>query len=308
VQDGLVNRPIALKLPYLGVYGSQFAERAHRERDILANLVHPGIARLYDAGVSEDGRPFLALEFVEGVNVSTYCDEKRLSVRDRLGLFLQILSAVQHAHSRLVIHRDLKPSNILVTREGEVKLLDFGIAKLMIEGEARETELTQLGGRALTLNYASPEQILGEPVGTASDVFSLGLILFELLTGERPFAAKRGTRGALEEAMLTADATRPSQTVNNDARARERSTTVKKLKALLKGDLDVIVLKALQKLPEQRYATVDAFRADIEAYLAGETRCLRNLSLPDIASGRLCCATGLPSFLQRACSARCQPV
>ena len=185
--DGFLKRPVALKLPYTGAHASHFAERLYREKDILASLVHPGIARLYDAGIVEGGRPFLALEFVEGLNLSAYCDEHALPIKNRLALFLQVLSAVQYAHSHLVIHRDLKPSNILVTSAAEIKLLDFGIAKLMTQGEALETELTQLGGRALTLSYASPEQIAGQPVTIASDVFSLGLILFELLSGERAF-------------------------------------------------------------------------------------------------------------------------
>lgn len=268
--DGLIKRPVALKLPSSGIHAPQFAERAHRERDILAGLVHPGIARLYDAGVSDDGRPFLALEYVEGINLTTYCEERRLPLHERLNLFLQILGAVQYAHSRLVIHRDLKPSNILVTAKGEVKLLDFGIAKLMTEGEAAETELTRLGGRALTLHYASPEQISGQAVTTASDVFTLGIVLCELLAGARPFVPKRDTNWALEEAVLTLDARRPSQSVTSEAQAWARSTTVRKLKAALEGDLDQIVLKALEKNPERRYPTADAFRADIERYLAGE--------------------------------------
>ena len=148
--DGFLKRPVALKLPYTGASGSHFAERLYREKDILAGLVHPGIARLYDAGIIEGGRPFLALEFVEGVSLSAYCDERALYIQNRIGLFLQVLSAVQYAHSHLVVHRDLKPSNILVTGDGEIKLLDFGIAKLITQGEVLETELTQLGGRALT--------------------------------------------------------------------------------------------------------------------------------------------------------------
>lgn len=268
--DGLVNRPVALKLPSSGIHAAQFAERSHREREILASLVHPGIARLYDAGLAEHGRPFLALEYVEGMNLSAHCDQERLAVRERLKLFLQILTAVQHAHSRLVIHRDLKPSNILVTNEGEVKLLDFGIAKLLTQGEARETELTQSGGRALTLNYASPEQIEGLSLTTASDVFSLGVILFELLSGARPFSPKRDSQVALEEAILTSEPRRPSHAITTESQGQVRSTTIAKLKALLRGDLDLIVLKALQKQPEQRYATADAFHADIERYLAGE--------------------------------------
>ena len=250
--DQLVKRNVALKLPSAGIHAAQFAEHLQREREVLANLVHPGIARLYDAGIAEGGRPFLAMEFVEGTSLSAYCDTHQLPVRQRLTLFLQILSAVHYAHSRLVIHRDLKPSNILVTDDGEVKLLDFGIAKLMVEGDA-PSALTELGGRALTLAYASPEQILRQQVTTASDVFSLGVILYELLAGERPFVPKRGTRAAMEEAILMAEAKPPSR--GNPQ---------------LKGDLDLIALKALQREPERRYTTADAFRQDIERYLAGQ--------------------------------------
>jgi serine/threonine protein kinase/tetratricopeptide (TPR) repeat protein len=250
--DELVNRNVALKLPSAGIHAARFAEHLRRERDVLANLVHPGIARLYDAGIAEGGRPFLAMEFVEGTCLSAYCDTHQLSIRQRLTLFLQILNAVHYAHSRLVIHRDLKPSNILVTGDGEVKLLDFGIAKLMVEGEAPNV-LTELGGRALTLAYASPEQILAQQITTASDVFSLGVILYELLSGRRPFVPKRDTRAAMEEAILIAEAKPPSHR-----------------NAQLKGDLDLIVLKALHREPERRYTTADAFRQDIERYLAGQ--------------------------------------
>ncbi len=268
--DGFLKRPVALKLPYAGASSAVFAERLNREKDILASLVHPGIARLYDAGVAEGGRPFLAIEFVEGMNLTAYCDQHAMPVRNRITLFLQGLSAVQYAHSRLVIHRDLKPSNILVTASGEIKLLDFGIAKLMTAGEAFETELTKQGGRALTLPYASPEQISGQPVTTASDVFSLGLILFELLSGERAFVPARESPAALEEAVLTAEPRRPSQRVASELHARVRSTTPRRLRAQLKGDLDLIILKALRKQPDERYSTVEAFRADIERYLASD--------------------------------------
>ncbi|HLK20016.1 MAG TPA: serine/threonine-protein kinase, partial [Bryobacteraceae bacterium] len=268
--DGFLKRPVALKLPYTGARATHFADRLFREKDILASLVHPNIARLYDAGLADGGRPFLAIEFIEGINIASYCDQHALPVRDRLELFLQVLSAVQYAHSHLVIHRDLKPSNILVTSDREIKLLDFGIAKLMIEGEALETELTQLGGRALTLSYASPEQIAGQPVTIGSDVFSLGLILFELLSGERAFVPTRNTQAALEELVLEGDPRRLSQSVSSEVHAKARSTTPKKLATQLRGDLDQIVLKALQRSPDQRYSTADAFRADIQRYLGGE--------------------------------------
>jgi len=202
--DQLVKRNVALKLPSAGIHAARFAEHLQRERDVLANLVHPGIARLYDAGIAEGGRPFIAMEFVEGTSLSAYCDTHQLPIRQRLTLFLQILHAIHYAHSRLVIHRDLKPSNIMVTGDGEVKLLDFGIAKLMVEGEGPNAAVTELGGRALTLAYASPEQVLGQQVTTASDVFSLGVILYELLSGARPFVPKRDSRAAMEEAILIA--------------------------------------------------------------------------------------------------------
>jgi len=267
--DGLIKRPVALKLPHFGSGDSHLAERFARERNILAGLTHPHIARLYDTGLSK-GRPYLALEYVEGVPIGAYCDARESSLRDRINLFLQVVNAVQYAHSQLVVHRDLKPSNVLVAADGQVRLLDFGIAKLVIDGEAAETELTQWGGRALTPNYASPEQIAGLPIGTASDVYSLGVILYELLTGELPYRLKRDSRGALEDAILTADPAQPSAQAFSAATARARATTPKKLADALRGDLDTIVLKALKKAPEERYATAQALAEDIERYVRGE--------------------------------------
>ncbi|MBZ8143250.1 serine/threonine protein kinase, partial [Rubrivivax gelatinosus] len=167
--DGLMKRRVALKLPRI-VWGDAFAERLAREREILATLEHEHIARLYDAGVDALGRPFLAMEYVEGESIDSYCLAHAPGVHERIGLLRQVMTAVAHAHARLVVHRDLKPSNILVTRDGQVKLLDFGIAKLLEGERTRATALTELGGRALTLDYASPEQIRGEPLGTASDI------------------------------------------------------------------------------------------------------------------------------------------
>jgi len=268
--DGLFTRKVALKLVHPALKSRVMSERFVREREILASLNHPHIARLLDAGIAEDGQSYLALDYVAGTPLTTYCDERRLSVRERLELFRQVLSAVQYAHAHLVIHRDLKPANILVTAEGQVQLLDFGIAKLLTEGEAKETELTQMGGRALTPDYAAPEQIAGAPVTTAADVYALGVMLYELLTGERPYKLKRDSRGALEEAILQADPVAPSRAALSEAAAAARATTAKKLSSTLRGDLDTIAIKALKKSPAERYATANAFGEDIERYLRGD--------------------------------------
>jgi serine/threonine-protein kinase len=268
--DGEVKRSVALKLPIVSLHDRTLAERFTRERDILAQLTHPRIARLYDAGVTDRGQPYLALERVEGEKITSYCDQRRLGVKPRLQLFLQVLGAVQYAHTNLIVHRDLKPANILVTNEGEVRLLDFGIAKLLTEGEANETELTRMGGRALTPDYASPEQIAGTAITTASDVYSLGVVLYEFLAGGRPYKLRRDTRSGLEDAILGADPARPSQAATDEAAAQARGVTPKRLARSLKGDLDTIILKALSKQPSQRYATADAFSRDIERYLSGE--------------------------------------
>jgi tetratricopeptide (TPR) repeat protein len=256
--DGVLKRQVALKLPHAGLATRSFAERLARERDILASLEHPNIARLYDAGVSAEGQPYLALEYVAGEELLAYAQARSLGVRERIRLFLQVLAAVQYAHSRLVIHRDLKPANVLVDLHGSVRLLDFGIAKIMGEtGQAQSTELTEISGNALTPSYSSPEQIAGKPLGTPSDVYSLGVLLFELLTGERPYRLKRGSRAELEEAIFAAEPRRPSD-------------AAPALRRLLRGDLDAIVLKALAKAPEQRYATAEAFQGDLQRYLDGE--------------------------------------
>ena len=267
--DGLFTRRVALKLVHPALLGRAIAERLAREREIVGSLDHPHIARLFDAGFAADGQPYLALEYVAGTPFTTYCDEHRLPLRARLELFQQVLSAVQYAHAHLVIHRDIKPSNILVTSEGTVHLLDFGIAKLLTEGTARETELTQVGGRALTPEYAAPEQILGAPITTAADVYALGVMLYELLTGERPYRLKRDSRGALEEAILQVDPVAPSRAALGAAAAAARATTPRKLAKSLNGDLDTIALKALKKAPLERYATANAFGEDIARYLSG---------------------------------------
>jgi len=253
--DGMFDRQVALKLPHRGMFGADLAERMTRERSILAGLEHPHIARLYDAGLADDGQPYLALEYVEGQPIDAWCREHHSDLRTRLQLLVQVADAVAAAHARLVVHRDLKPANILVTGEGYVRLLDFGIAKLL-DAPAERSGLTQLSVHALTPDYASPEQVLGEPVTTGSDVYSLGVVLYELLTGERPYRLRRDTRGALEDAILQAEPRRPSEVPGPFARA-------------LRGDIDTIVLKALRKKPAERYATVNAFADDLRNHLAG---------------------------------------
>jgi serine/threonine-protein kinase len=258
--DGLIQRPVALKLPHIvAARSAGIAERMAREREILATLDHRNIAKLLDAGVTADGQPFLALEYIEGIPIDHVCagagGGAPPDIAARLKLFRQVADAVAYAHGKLVVHRDLKPANILVTAGGGVKLLDFGIAKLLDEGRAFETRLTQVSGRALTPDYASPEQILGEPLTVASDVYSLGVVLYEMLADARPYQLKRDSRGALEDAILQSVPPRPSQ-VAPAARRRQ-----------LQGDLDTIALKALKKNPQERYATVNALSEDIARHL-----------------------------------------
>lgn len=270
--DGALTRQVALKLPTIHLTDA-LAERFARERDILAQLTHPNIARLYDAGVSESGRPYLALEYIEGKPITEHCDEIKLSINERLQRFLQVASAVQYAHANLVIHRDLKPSNVLVSEDGQVHLLDFGIAKLLDDPKALavESELTMLAGNALTLDYASPEQVSGGAISTASDVYSMGVVLYQLLAGLKPYQLKRGSRAELEEAILNSDAPLMSDAVRRgtDATAAQRRLGKDRLARALTGDLDTIVSKAMKKDSQQRYATVAAFAEDIQRHLDG---------------------------------------
>ena len=254
--DGGLKREVALKLPRVS-WSQGLAERMQRERDILASLNHPNIAQIYDAGLDAQGRPYLALEYVEGEPIDVYCKQRALGVNERLRLLLQVARAVAHAHARLVVHRDLKPANILVAAEGQVRLLDFGIAKLMRGELTQDTQLTQLAGRALTLDYASPEQIRGDAIGTASDVYSLGVVAYELLAEAKPYQLKRQSAAALEEAIALVDV-RLASVATANANSRR----------LLKGDLDAILNKALKKDVTERYPTVDAFAQDVERHLA----------------------------------------
>ncbi len=273
--DGALAREVALKLPQQFTWRPGLAERFQRERDILARLEHPHIARLYDAGLSAaggpgGGRPYLALEYVQGSSLTAYCDEHCLGVSERVALAEQVMAAVQYAHTRLVIHRDLKPANILVTQDGQVRLLDFGVAKLLqAEDGTERTELTRLAGRAFTPDYASPEQVRGETLSTASDVYSLGVVLYELLSGQRPYQLRYDSAVQLEQAILEAEPAPPSSRVEADA-AQARGTSTDKLRRALRGELDTIVLKTLKKRPEVRYATVAELAEDLRRWRNGE--------------------------------------
>ena len=253
-----MKRTAALKLPRAEWIDHGLSERIARERAILARLQHPHIAVLYDAGLGAEGRPYLALEYVDG-----HCRSMRTAraviSKEILQLFVQVIRAVAYAHGQLIIHRDLKPANVLVTADGLPKLLDFGISKL-IEGDATSvdaTALTRLAGRPLTLAYAAPEQVLSLPITVAADVYALGVMLFELLTEARLYRAQEPR--ALEAELLRGDLRRPSDVASNKQRAKA-----------LRGDLDAIVLTALKRQPTERYQSATALADDLRRYLAGQ--------------------------------------
>ena len=268
--DGTLKRKVALKLPRLA-WAQDLAVRMARERDILAGLEHPNIARLYDAGLDAQGRPWLALEFVEGRDLTTYCDADRLDLRARVRLFMQVLEAVQYAHASLVIHRDIKPANILVTPRGEARLLDFGIARLEEGAAEAGPDLTRTGVSAMTPRYASPEQVQGARLTVASDIYSLGVVLHELLTGETPYVLRRASRAELEQAILDADLRVPSRLKAGAKAAAARATTPARIARDLRGDLDAVLLRALARMPAARYASAAAFRDDLARWLEGRT-------------------------------------
>jgi eukaryotic-like serine/threonine-protein kinase len=268
--DGAFRREVALKLPMLNRLQAGLEVRFARERDILASLEHPHIARLYDAGVDPQGLPYLAMEYVQGAPLTDWCDAHRLGIPERLGLFLQVLEAVQYAHEKSVIHRDLKPSNILVTESGQVRLLDFGVARLLEAEETDQPALTSVYGRALTPDYASPELLRGDPIDARSDLYSLGVLLYELLTGTRPYRLKSAASiGALDQAIATIEVKKPSMLLEQSA-AATRASTAERLARQLRGDLDAVVLKALAKEPAQRYPSAAALTEDLRRYLDGK--------------------------------------
>jgi len=267
--DGQYRARAALKVIRAGAAGPDTVRRFRAERQILAGLEHPNVARLLDGGGLDDGRPWLALEYVDGKPLNQSCDDRRLGVAERVALFLQVCDAVAHAHRKLVVHRDVKPGNVLVTAEGVPKLLDFGIAKLLesVGGEDAPTE-TQTHLRVMTPAYASPEQVRGEPVTTATDVYALGLLLFEILSGGPAQRVTRSSQAEVEQEVCYREPTRPSARLTPEA-ASARGTTPDRLARMLRGDLDNIVLTALRKEPERRYPSVDALAEDLRRWQEG---------------------------------------
>ncbi len=277
--DDQYRQEVALKVIRAGQDSASVTTRFKNERQILASLEHPNIARLLDGGTAEDGTPYLVMELIEGQPITEYCDSRRLSIPDRLKLFMQVCAAVQYAHQRLIIHRDIKPGNILVTADSTPKLLDFGIAKVLGTDLESQRNATLTAFRILTPEYASPEQIKGEPVTTASDVYSLGVVLYDLLTGRSPYPATVRTPQELANAICQREPDRLSVSVSRvssqkdvpeiglEEAALARSSSPYKLRKYLSGDLDNIVLMALRKEPSRRYVSAEQFAEDIQRHL-----------------------------------------
>ncbi len=271
--DGEFEQMVALKLLAPHLVEDSFAEKFRAERQVLASLNHPHIVRLLDGGVSEQGEPYLATEYIEGTTLDRYASEKKLNVSERVRLFLQICSAVEYAHQNLIVHRDLKPGNILVARDGTAKLLDFGTAKLL----ANPGEKTATESMMLTPKYASPEQLRNEAITTRSDVYSLGMILYELLSGTRPFDSSGDAMGELARAYQFTHATALGRKITPEA-AAERQASVKELEKALGGDLRAIARRALEHEAAQRYANVGELAKDLNAYLEARPVSARNPS------------------------------
>jgi eukaryotic-like serine/threonine-protein kinase len=285
--DDQFRKEVAIKVVRGGLSDDLSNQRFKAERQILANLDHPNIARLLDGG-AVDGRPYVVMEYVQGVPMDEYCDARKLPVRARLELFRTVCSAVAYAHQRLVIHRDLKPGNILVGSDGQPKLLDFGIAKIVDPDQYNTGDPTVTMVRLMTPEYASPEQMRGEAITTATDVYSLGVVLYGLLSGRRPYRTTGRTPHEMARAVLEQEPERPSASIDRADQADgelvglARGTSPEKLRRRLGGDLDNIVLKALRKEPERRYVSVEQFSEDVHRHLAG----LPVIARPDTFSYR----------------------
>jgi eukaryotic-like serine/threonine-protein kinase len=284
--DEAFNKRVAIKLVQTGINTQEVLRRFRHERQILAALDHPNIARLLDGGTTDDGLPYFVMDYVEGTPINTYCDTHKLAIPERIRLFRDVCSAVHYVHQNLVVHRDLKPSNILVTPEGVPKLLDFGIAKLLKpEFSSHPMDATRIEFRILTPWYASPEQVRGEAVTTASDVYSLGVILYELLTSRRPYRLKSGTSDEIFKAVCDQEPEKPStrtfqiedsenkkaetESQSSATIAQLRATVPERLRRELSGDLDMIVMKALRKEPQRRYSSVEQLSEDLRRHLEG---------------------------------------
>ena len=283
--DQQYEKHVAIKLIKRGMDTDSVLRHFRNERQILANFDHPNIARLLDGGATNDGLPYFVMEYVEGLPIDQYCQRHGLSIAERLKLFCGVSAAISYAHRRAVIHRDIKPSNILVTTDGTPKLLDFGIAKILQPGNAVDALATVTGLRLMTPEYASPEQVRGQPVTTATDVYSLGVVLYHLLTGQKPYRLKTRTPEEISRAILEQEPTRPSMAIaaavsaGQSPRAggtpatAEPAATAEPPKSLipnpklLRGDLDNAVLMALRKEPDRRYQSVEQFSEDIRRYL-----------------------------------------
>lgn len=274
-EDENFQQTVALKLIRAGMESREALARFVQERQLLARLSHPHIARLLDGGTTEDGQHYFAMEYVDGLPLTTWAADRKLGLRARLELFRQICQAVQYSHSHLIVHRDLKPGNILVAADGTVKLLDFGISKLISEASSlsNDTTVTVTSTRAFTPDYGSPEQVLGEPVTTASDIYSLGAVLFALITGEKPHKFESQSPWTIVDVICTQPVRRPSSSVQDRSQSRE-----------LAGDLDNIVLKAMRREPERRYDSVGQLWEDVQRYLSDQPVIARPETLGYLAS------------------------
>ncbi len=269
--DDQYRQRVAIKFLRRIADGDAAARRFRTERQILATLQHPRIAALLDGGVTPDGQPYFVMEYIDGAPITVWCDTRALELSGRLRLFLEVCDAVRAAHRRLIVHRDLKPGNILVTADGAVKLLDFGIARLLGDGASSTDEagVTAVGSRVFTPEYAAPEQIRGEPVGTAADVYALGVLLFELIAGTRPLALHGLSMAAMERAVESSVAPRLSSVLSEARVPALGLRSLERTRRAVQGDLDAIVAMALRKEADRRYPTVDALMDDVSRHLAG---------------------------------------